>query len=391
MITLSREQLARLIRLAWSSAPGLCNEDADVLRAAQAALAQQAEPAVPTEESEAEGVLRSLACWLGVGGYNALTVDAKAFERKIRDGVELFLPDHGMAARRLADAVLELNVVTEPGLRCKNLARELLNFSLPTPPAEPSPAPDAAKENHDVQSILESVYGFLASTCPEGIADEAFRIVPDSLLPHSTRSKIVPLHPEQGHALGEHMGSALEDCGTRRRTDESLTVPDAAPPAPVEAPEHGELDPRAATAHARTMTRFVQSFNGQRWGGADESVDRQNLATALDNLEETAAMLLNTAERAAAAKQMAHACEGLLHIIDTGIMSLGTVRMARAALANAAAAPSTTPQEAPEGKQWSVLGWIDGRYGTTIYDKPGPGFVPVYVPIESASLAKVKS
>jgi hypothetical protein len=33
-------------------------------------------------------VLRSLACWLGVGAYTASAVDAAEFGRKIRDGVE---------------------------------------------------------------------------------------------------------------------------------------------------------------------------------------------------------------------------------------------------------------------------------------------------------------
>lgn len=36
----------------------------------------------------AEDALRSLACWLGVGGYNPPTVDAATFERKIRAGVD---------------------------------------------------------------------------------------------------------------------------------------------------------------------------------------------------------------------------------------------------------------------------------------------------------------
>lgn len=40
-------------------------------------------------ESDAEMALRSLANWLGVGGYNAPTVDAKVFEQKIRDGVSM--------------------------------------------------------------------------------------------------------------------------------------------------------------------------------------------------------------------------------------------------------------------------------------------------------------
>jgi hypothetical protein len=61
----------------------------------------------------------------------------------------------------------------------------------------------------------------------------------------------------------------------------------------------GELDVRSAQDQSRKMHRYVESFNGQKWGGVDESIDRQNLATALDNLLETAAMLGNVADRLA--------------------------------------------------------------------------------------------
>ena len=40
---------------------------------------------------EAEDVLRSLASWVSSGGYNAGAVDAKQFERKIRDGIDAML------------------------------------------------------------------------------------------------------------------------------------------------------------------------------------------------------------------------------------------------------------------------------------------------------------
>lgn len=42
----------------------------------------------PSGEHPAEEVLRKLACWLGVGGYNAPTVDAELFHRKIVDGIQ---------------------------------------------------------------------------------------------------------------------------------------------------------------------------------------------------------------------------------------------------------------------------------------------------------------
>lgn len=61
--------------------------------------------------------------------------------------------------------------------------------------------------------------------------------------------------------------------------------------------EHGQLDPRTALEQARSMLRYVESYNGQKWSPALDSPDRQNLAQALDHLMETAAMLLNMADR----------------------------------------------------------------------------------------------
>lgn len=52
------------------------------LATAQATIQQQAR-----ELEEAHETLRSLASWVGNGGYNAPSVDAKQFEAKIRDGV----------------------------------------------------------------------------------------------------------------------------------------------------------------------------------------------------------------------------------------------------------------------------------------------------------------
>jgi hypothetical protein len=42
----------------------------------------------------AEDVLRSLASWLSVGGYNAPTVNAEDFEKRIRWGVDMLLAPH---------------------------------------------------------------------------------------------------------------------------------------------------------------------------------------------------------------------------------------------------------------------------------------------------------
>lgn len=46
-----------------------------------------------------EGALRSLACWLGVGGYNAPSVTPEVFERKIRDGVNALVRSEAGRAR----------------------------------------------------------------------------------------------------------------------------------------------------------------------------------------------------------------------------------------------------------------------------------------------------
>ena len=43
------------------------------------------------EEAPAEEVLRGLASYLGVGGYNADKVDADVFDRKIRDGIDMLV------------------------------------------------------------------------------------------------------------------------------------------------------------------------------------------------------------------------------------------------------------------------------------------------------------
>lgn len=44
-------------------------------------------------EPLAEQVLRKLACWLGVGGYNAEAVDAKVFHEKIVWGIQNLMQD----------------------------------------------------------------------------------------------------------------------------------------------------------------------------------------------------------------------------------------------------------------------------------------------------------
>jgi hypothetical protein len=103
---------------------------------AQASGACDLQTALPegalANETPAEEALRSLACSLGVGGYNAPTVDAKVFEEKIRDGMTVYSQLHGFAARNLAELVLDMGMVTPKGLRARDLARQVLGL---VPPA----------------------------------------------------------------------------------------------------------------------------------------------------------------------------------------------------------------------------------------------------------------
>jgi len=78
---------------AWNRRATLLLPDdvAKLISETQARLIRQLVAALESQSRErfdAESVLRSLASWLGNGGYNAETVDADVFERKIRYGVE---------------------------------------------------------------------------------------------------------------------------------------------------------------------------------------------------------------------------------------------------------------------------------------------------------------
>ena len=55
---------------------------------------------------------------------------------------------------------------------------------------------------------LKEIYAYLASICPQGIADEAFRIVPDSIFQYSERSKILPQDHGKGDSTGKPAGFA---------------------------------------------------------------------------------------------------------------------------------------------------------------------------------------
>ncbi len=73
--------------------------------------------ALATRVAELDDVLRSLACWLSVGGYNSDKVDPEVFEKKIRDGVDMMIrieterargPRNGEQGARIAELETEV-------------------------------------------------------------------------------------------------------------------------------------------------------------------------------------------------------------------------------------------------------------------------------------------
>lgn len=102
----------------------------------------------------------------------------------------------------------------------------------------------------------------------------------------------------------DYLGAAFETIEARDQQWQEVVRKAVEESASNERETHGELDPRRASDYARQMLSYVQSFNGQKFGALDD-VDRQNLGTALDNLQEAAAMLLNMADRVQASEPSA--------------------------------------------------------------------------------------
>ena len=89
---------------------------------------------------------------------------------------------------------------------------------------------------------LKEIYVFLAVICSESIADEAFRNVPDSVLPYSERPTLLPYNTRQGNAPGECPGFARQDSEIGGRVNGALK---AAPAVAVE-PTNGYCANRKA-------------------------------------------------------------------------------------------------------------------------------------------------
>jgi hypothetical protein len=62
---------------------------------------------------------------------------------------------------------------------------------------------------------------------------------------------------------------------------------------------YGQLSAERAEQCARACLKYCGAYPAEHFNGLNDSVDRQNLAVALDNLQECAAMLLNLSGRVA--------------------------------------------------------------------------------------------
>ena len=87
---------------------------------------------------------------------------------------------------------------------------------------------------------LKEIYDFLASICPPGIADEAFRNVPDSILPYSKRAEGIPFYHEHSDSDRNLSGLARQSSGVRRQIVGAVSRSLAAPPAQAAQPTDAE-------------------------------------------------------------------------------------------------------------------------------------------------------
>lgn len=78
--------LTQLFEAAAAERDGLLGSSERAIAACKEA--QRIAGAAIASRDAANDALRSLASFVGAGGYNASTVDAAAFERKIRDGID---------------------------------------------------------------------------------------------------------------------------------------------------------------------------------------------------------------------------------------------------------------------------------------------------------------
>jgi len=187
------------------------------------------------------------------------------------------------ALRVLADIRKDVRSTKFGGLQCDELERQIRAVAASAPMAV------EATEQHRPFRCIKPQCPVDCSGCNHAVSghDEARVLIADML---------------DAFAI-DGMGGVYEDgesaiCDRARAYLWRANAEFQAPGVVVKLP-HGELDVRSAIDQARKMKSYVDAFNGQSWSPAFDSVDRQNLATALDNLQETAAMLANVSERLA--------------------------------------------------------------------------------------------
>lgn len=120
-----------------------------------------------------------------------------------------------------------------------DLGAAYFNLTSPAVQAVPSPAPS-------LTTYLENIYAFLCSVAPEGLADEAFRDIPEAVFGDSARSRIASQESPQCPNAGAVSGFSRPDRGTGKETRDAVGA--AALAAPVAQPE-----PRSMDEHPRCI------------------------------------------------------------------------------------------------------------------------------------------
>lgn len=111
------------------------------------------------DETPAEMVLRKLACWLGVGGYNAPTVDANLFHRKIVEGVQMLLQSAAKPAAQEAIAGAQPQPQTGDRDAYEGCREDLLDWKRRALKAEAALRDEQETTSNLVRALREEVQG----------------------------------------------------------------------------------------------------------------------------------------------------------------------------------------------------------------------------------------
>ena len=135
---------------------------------------------------------------------------------------------------------------------------------------------------------LEEIYGYLCSTSPKGYADEAFRNVPDSILPDSVRNRLAEQAPSMGEdarAIPEHAGSQESTDGRDGKTVAARAAIERQSAAPQPQPQPVQQDRIAdlEAANAELLAALKMNAQALSWLAFGECRGfTDNLPTALE-------------------------------------------------------------------------------------------------------------